>query len=82
MSFKLFMFPGSAVKISLTCNDSHTEEWSSSEFIKTGMWTVPIINLAIICYSFVCSLHWEQLQVKIIFLSHKCLISLAAGILL
>ena len=56
---------GAAVKISLTCNDGHCEEWSSSESIKAGRWTVPLINLAIICYSFACGLNWEQLQVKL-----------------
>ena len=60
---KLTICPGAALKISLICDDGHCEEWSSSESIKAGRWTVPLINLGIICYSFVCGLHWDQLQV-------------------
>ena len=53
--------------MTLICNEGHTEEWNSSQSIKTGRLTVPLINLALLCYAFFSGLHWDQLKVTILF---------------
>ena len=67
LGFKTFLYhSGAAIKMTLICNDGHTEEWNSSQSIKTGRLTVPLINLALLCYAFFSGLHWDQLKVLIL----------------
>ena len=64
-AFAIFIleYSGAAIRMTLTCNEGHTEEWNSSQTIKSGRLTVPLINLAILCYTFFSGLHWDQLKV-------------------
>ena len=58
-----YLYSGAAIRVTMVCNDGHTEEWNSSKTVKTGRLTVPLINLAILFYAFFSGLHWDQLKV-------------------
>ena len=60
---------GAAVKVSMTCNDGHQEEWCSSATIGTGKRTLYLINISIIVYSFLSGLHFDQLKVYFLLLN-------------
>ena len=60
----LLFLTGAAVKVYLTCNDGHEEEWSSSKNVKAGRKTVPLVNLLIVCFALFSGLHWTQFKVR------------------
>ena len=53
------------INVSMSCNDGHDEVWTTSDSIKAGRFTVPLIHLSIICYSLFTGLHWAQFKVRI-----------------
>ena len=53
---------GSAYTFEMQCNDGHSERWCNSASIGIGNYKLYLINLSIILYSFLCGLHWDQLQ--------------------
>ena len=64
----VFIFAGAALRVRARCNNGHTFTWCSvngvTESTSRGM---KDINLKLVVYSFLCGLHFKQLQVSGIF---------------
>ena len=56
------LFSGSVFRFNIVCNNNHTEEWCNSSSFGIGRFKMYCINLSIICYSFLCGLHWDQVK--------------------
>ena len=57
-----FFILGSVFTFKIICNEGHHEEFCNSTSIGLGRYKLYLINLSIICYSFLCGLHWDQLH--------------------
>ena len=62
-SNKKWSYSGAMITITTTCNHNHTDTWRSSTLVGSGKSKVPMINILLGTYSYLCGVNVKKVVV-------------------